>query len=85
MLFFIIQEWEAIEPYHTVRNAALPKAFPDCFSDTYDDLMESVSCLGGQQMLNTLATYHCRQDIGQSTCQFEHYNHNGHRDVHDPA
>lgn len=38
MLFFVIQEWVAIEPYSAVSYSTMAKALADSFRDPYHDL-----------------------------------------------
>ena len=39
MVFFVVEEWEAVGPDHAVGDAALSEAVADGFGDADDDLV----------------------------------------------
>lgn len=78
-LLFVVEEGVAVEPDGAVGYAAMAEAFTDGFGDANDDLDSILASFGGVRS----NTYHCWEDVCQSSCELEHDDHNGHSDVHD--
>jgi hypothetical protein len=82
-MILLFQERKPVESNHFVCNAVGTEEVSNSFRDKKDDLNENIK--GFALHTSKGINYHCWQNVRQSSCKFEHDDHNRNCDSHNTA